>query len=194
MQIGITGGIGSGKSTVCKIVESLGYPVYYADDRGRYLTDNNLDILNQIKALFGNKVFNKDQSLNRKALADIVFENPQELEKLNSIIHPVIDKDYQEWKEKQTSKLIFKEAAIMFETGMYKEIEFVICIIAPTELRIKRTMTRNNMTRSEVENRIANQWSDKQRLALAEAIIYADDEQLVVPQLTAIIGRLEKRI
>ena len=194
MQIGITGGIGSGKTTVCKIVESLGYPVYYADDRGRYLTDNDPDILQRIRAHFGKKVFNNDDTLNRAALSKIVFINPEELEILNGIVHPVINTDYQNWKAQQNSKLVFKEAAIMFETGMYKELEFVICVMAPEELRIKRVMTHKNMSRQDVENRIANQWNDKQRLALAEAIIYADDEQLVTPQLTAIISRLEKRI
>lgn len=194
MQIGITGGIGSGKTTVCKIVESLGYPVYYADDRGRYLTDNDPGILEQIKVHFGDTVFNSDHTLDRKTLSQIVFQNNEKLALLNSIIHPAVDKDYQEWKAKQSSKFVFKEAAIMFETGMYKELEFVICVMAPEALRIKRVMERNNMTREEVEQRIANQWNDKQRLALAEAVIYADEEQLVIPQLTSIISRLEKRI
>lgn len=192
IQIGITGGIGSGKTTVCQIIETLGYPVYYSDHRGKYLTSNTLDILQKIRMHFGDDVFD-DFILNRSRLGKVVFGDHEKLQLLNSIIHPYIEQDYKSWVTEQTSPLIFKEAAIMFESGLYKELEFVICVVAPEELRIKRVIDRNKLTREEVLNRISQQWSDQQKLALSEAVIYADDKQFVIPQISAIIERLKKR-
>lgn len=192
IQIGITGGIGSGKSTICQIIETLGYPVYYSDIRGKYLTSNTLDILQKIRHHFGDDVFD-EFILNRSKLGKVAFSDPEKLKLLNSIIHPYIEQDYKTWVAEQTSPLIFKEAAIMFESGLYKELEFVICVVAPEELRIKRVMERNKLTREEVINRISQQWTDKEKLALSEAVIYADDKQFVIPQISAIINRLKKR-
>lgn len=190
IKVGITGGIGSGKSTVGHLFEMMGYPVYYADIRAKWLMNNDPTIKAELMTTFGNAVY-PDQ-LDRKALADIVFSNPDALVKLNNITHPAVRRDLDAWSTKQSSPIVFKEAAILFESGTNRSVDKVICVVAPEITRIMRVMKRDKVTAAQVQERIKNQWSDEKKAALSDFIINADDQQLVIPQALDILKQLEQ--
>ncbi len=190
LKIGITGGIGSGKSTVAKIVECLGFPVYYADDRAKVLTETNAEILIGIKALFGNEVFTGKQ-LNRAALARLVFANKSKLENLNQLIHPVVRQDYASWLAQQNTTMAFSEIAILFETGRYRDFDKSILVTAPEALKIARIKNRNGLSEIEIRSRMANQWSDEQKAALADFVIDNSETKGLIPQVVDIIAELK---
>ncbi|MFC2132250.1 dephospho-CoA kinase [Bacteroidota bacterium] len=142
LQIGITGGIGSGKSIVCEVFKSLGVPVYHSDERAKFFINSDTQIICKIKNCFGNNIYWQDNKIDRHALAKIVFNNKESLELLNSIIHPIVNEDYQSWINKQNqAKYILKEAAIIFESDTYKNLNYIICVSAPEKLRIERVIT-----------------------------------------------------
>lgn len=168
--IGLTGGIGSGKTTIATYFKELGIPVYIADEEGKKIT-NTPQVLKTIKKVFGAQVFD-DGILNRARLSQIVFENPNSLQQLNSIIHPEIAKHFNEWILKQKEfPYVIKEAAILFESGSYKNCDIVISVVAPIELRIERVIKRDLVSREEVLKRINNQWSDEKRIQNSDYII-----------------------
>ncbi len=186
--IGITGGIGSGKSTVAHLFEMMGYPVYYADVRSKWLMNNDPDIKAQLIATFGEKVY--PGYLDRQALANIVFKDKKALKKLNAISHPAVEKDFLQWRKAQNSPIIFKEAAILFESGSYLSVDKTICITAPEIIRVKRVMQRDGASAKQVQERIANQWPDEKKVALANFVINADDTKLVIPQALSVLEEL----
>ncbi|MDA3852986.1 MAG: dephospho-CoA kinase [Bacteroidales bacterium] len=190
IKVGITGGIGSGKSTLGHLFEMMGYPVYYADIRAKWLMNNDPIIKAELMATFGKSVY--PDELDRKALADIVFSNPDALAKLNSITHPAVRRDQEAWSKKQSSPIVFKEAAILFESGTYRSVDKVICVVAPEITRIMRVMKRDGATAAQVQERISNQWADEKKAALSDFIIHADEQQLVIPQALAILKQLEQ--
>jgi dephospho-CoA kinase len=189
MTVGITGGIGSGKSTVVHLYEQMGYPVYDADSRAKWLMNNSTLIKDQLITSFGEKVYPKQ--LDRKILADVVFLNPEALQQLNSIIHPEVEKDWEKWSHSQNAHIIFKEAAILFESGSNTDLDQVICISAPEITRIMRVMKRDGVTAEQVQERISNQWSDEKKISLADYLIIADETQLVIPQALNILEKLK---
>lgn len=170
MLIGITGGIGAGKTSVCKQLELLRFPVYYSDERAKWLMENDLEVSNQLRLLFGNQTFLKDK-LNRAFLADQIFKNPEKRKSMNAIVHPAVAKDFENWKNHQTSDFVFKESALLFETGNYKQSDVNVLITAPKEVRIARVMARDQVERSAVEARIDAQMSDEEKILLADYII-----------------------
>lgn len=173
LKIGITGGIGSGKSTVCNIFESLGVPVYYADDRAKWLTENDPEIVRAIKALFSEDIF-RDGHLDRKKVSSIVFSDKNKLQQLNAIIHPAVFKDAERWQKEQSEKNIpysLKEAALLFESGSYKELDKIILVSAPLELRIERVIKRDFTSEEEVMKRIKNQMQEEEKEKMADFII-----------------------
>ncbi len=183
IKVGITGGIGSGKSTVCKVFRTMGIPVFEADQVARQLQNNDPGVRQEIINLFGPDVYLPDQTIDRKHLASIVFKSPLLLEQLTGIVHPAVKKAFYEWYEKQDSPYIIHEAAILFESGFYKMMDKTITVVTDEAQRIQRVMKRNNITLEAVKERIKNQWTDVERIKLADYIIRNNDDELIVPQI-----------
>jgi dephospho-CoA kinase len=172
--IGLTGGIGSGKTTIANHIKSLGIPVYNSDEQAKkilYLPKT----LKSIKSVFGNDIFENDK-LDKVKLSTLVFNNPKLLNLLNQIIHPAVKVDFEKWLMNNiNSPLVVKEAAILFESGSYKDCDVIISISAPQELRIKRVMERDHLTYKEVLSRISNQWTDEMRSKMSNYVIENQD-------------------
>ncbi len=168
--VGLTGGIGSGKTTVAKMFGELGVPVYIADLEARELTNRSKVIRRKIIALFGEQSYG-DNGLDRKYIADIVFSHPDLLKKLNEIIHPKVAKHFKRWVKKQEGSYCIKEAAILFENDGYKQCDLNILVVAPKEERIRRVLERDGASRREIEARMAHQWDDDTKGKLADIII-----------------------
>jgi dephospho-CoA kinase len=192
LKIGITGGIGSGKSTVCSVFKALGIPVYNADERARYLIETDKDIKQQIIKVFGAKAF-IDNVYNKKFIADLVFNDSNLLEKLNFIIHPHVSIDFKNWSNQfADAKYIIEEAAILFESGANKKMDYVIFVDAPLELRLDRVINRDKSKRSEVLKRIKHQWSADKIRQLADWSIVNNNKKLILPQILNIHNCLTK--
>lgn len=182
-KIGVTGGIGSGKSIVCEIFKTLGCKIYNADERAKLLLDNNSEIRRQIMLNFGEQVYQSGKA-DRKLLAAKVFNNAEALKTLNSIIHPAVSVDFQEWLQLYNDQpYIIKEAAIMFESGANKQLDEVILVYASPEIRMKRVMQRDNITQDAVIARMKNQMSDDDKIKLSNYIIYNDGTQSLIKQV-----------
>lgn len=193
IKVGITGGIGSGKTTVCKVFELLGVPVYYADIEAKQILDSNLEVKKKIITTFGNSVLNDEEKIDKKKLASLVFNNKENLEKLNSIVHPAVREHFENWlQQHSTQKYILKEAAILFESGSYKLVDKVIAVVAPLELKISRTMQRDKVTQAEVELRISNQLNDDEKIKRSQFVIHNDEQQLLIPQILSIHAQIIK--
>ncbi|MCW3102357.1 MAG: dephospho-CoA kinase [Bacteroidetes bacterium] len=185
IRVGITGGIGSGKSTVCRVFEVLGIPVYYADAEAKKLLDAP-PILSALLENFGNELL-EGEHINRKRLASLVFSDPAKLALLNSIVHPAVKKHFLDWCDAHThAPYVLKEAAILFESEAYKQVEKVITVTAPSEIRMARVMKRDGATREEVEKRIASQLSDEEKIKRSDFVLLNDEEQLLIPQIISI--------
>jgi dephospho-CoA kinase len=182
LRVGITGGIGSGKSTVAKVFEVLGIPVYYADDASKRLMNEEGGLKEKILFHFGNVAY-ENGHLNRGHLSSIVFNNPQKLTLLNSLVHPATFKDAADWMLKQTAPYALKEAALIFESGSQEHLDKVIGVYAPTALRIHRVMQRDGATREEVISRMNKQVDEKIKMMLCDYVITNDEQQLVIPQV-----------
>lgn len=184
LQIGITGNIGSGKSTVSKIFELLGVPVFYSDDQAKAVMVNDALLVSQIKKTFGKDSYFEDSSLNRKHISAIVFNNDLELAKLNTLVHPAVFRAFDNWLENNnTSPYIIKEAALLFESGSYKSCHQTIVVCAPLETRIKRVMKRDNLSPIEIERRDSKQFPEQEKVKLADYLITNDETRLVIPQV-----------
>lgn len=164
--IGLTGGMGSGKTTVANLFKELNVPVYIADEAGKFLMNNNESVKAKIIELFGAPAY-KEEQLDRKYVASKVFNSSEKLEQLNHIVHPAVALDFKEWKNKQTSAYLLYEAAILFETGGYKNCDLIILVTAPLEERIKRLQIRDNSSLEEIESRIQHQWNDEKKRKLS---------------------------
>jgi dephospho-CoA kinase len=182
LRIGLTGGIGSGKSTVARIFNVLGVPVYNADEASKKLMSEDPDLKNKIVAAFGDNSYNNGL-LNRKFLSDQVFHDRKKLDLLNSIVHPATLKDVSAWLEKQNAPYIIKEAALIFESGSQKMLDFVIGVQSPLAWRIARTMRRDHSTSEEVEARIHLQMDEEKKMQLCDFIIVNDEQQMLIPQV-----------
>jgi dephospho-CoA kinase len=187
LKIGVTGGIGSGKSTVCKIFEVCGASVYYADDKAKMLMNKDEVLKKMIKEKFGEEAYSIDGKLNRAFLADKVFINAEQLKVLNSIVHPYVFQDTIKWMQAhQNEKYVLYEAAIMFESGSYKMMDKTILVISPTQERISRVVNRDKISKEEVVARINKQMPDEEKLKLANFVIYNDGEHELIPQVLAL--------
>ena len=183
LQIGITGGIGSGKSTVVKIFTCLNVPAYDADSRAKILMNDDEELVNQIKQEFGNESYDGDK-LNRRYLAEHVFGFPDRLHKLNSFVHPRVGQDYANWvSENRNSKYVIKEAALLFESGSASKLDKTIVVTAPQSVRIDRVMKRDKRSRTEIEDIIARQLSQDVLTSKADFIISNDESLLLIPQV-----------
>ena len=188
--IGVTGGIGSGKTTIINYIKEKGFAVYIADDAGKKVMQNP-QIIQQINELFSNEVLLADGFLDRSKIASRVFNNNDMLQKLNNIVHPAVGLDFEEFKrENSNEKVIFKETAVLFESGSYKNCDATILITAPLEIRINRVMQRDNITKEQVESRIKNQLSDDQKAALATYIVENIDLKQAFKSIDDIIKKI----
>ena len=193
MKIGITGGIGSGKTTVCKIFEQLDIPIYYADVEAKRLMIENEELVNGIKSLLGEEAYLENGQLNRAHIASIVFNDRSKLKKLNELVHPAVHKDGKAWAEAQTeAAYTLREAALIFEGGGYKLLDKVITVFAPKEMRIERVMKRDNTTREAVEARIDKQMPDERKIELADFVITNDGQHSLIQQVINIHKALLK--
>ncbi|MHA7058971.1 dephospho-CoA kinase [Aquimarina sp. M1] len=168
--VGLTGGIGSGKSTVAKMFAKFDIPVYIADDEAKKLMSEETTVKKQIVDLLGVKAYS-NKGLNRTYIANKVFNNKELLEKLNQIVHPAVATHFNAWKKEQKSTYVIKEAAILFENGGYNHCDFTILVTAPEEVRIERVLKRDNSTRSQVVARLHNQWKDAKKIPMADFVI-----------------------
>ena len=189
LKIGLTGGIGSGKSTIARIFEILGIPVYYADAAAKRLMNTDPALREEIIAAFGAEAYTGGQ-LNRQYLAQQVFHDEKKLARLNSLVHPATIHDAEKWIVAQTSPYTVKEAALIFESGSDKLLDYVIGVSAPQELRIQRTMQRDHISREEVLKRIHQQMDEKLKMEQCNFIVYNDEEQPVLPQVIALHRQL----
>jgi dephospho-CoA kinase len=183
IRIGITGGIGSGKTTVCKLFEILGVPVYYSDEESKKLLDEDTAVHSFLLQEFGREVLDANGKVDRKILAEKVFGNKEALAKLNSVVHPAVGKHFADWLKAREAPYILKEAAILFESGANKQVDRVITVLAPAELKIERAMKRNGISREEVIRRMNNQMSDEEKAKRSDYILTNDEQSLLIPQV-----------
>ena len=187
--VGLTGGIGSGKSTIAKEFAALGIAVFNSDEQAKALIANNAQVKKRIIAAFGEEAYQNGE-YNRAYIAQIVFNNSEKLAILNGIVHPALAKYFNQWAKKQTSPYVLKEAAILFESGSYKDCDYIITVTAPEEVRIARVMARDHCTEAQVRARMAQQWSDAQRIALSNAVIENVDLESAKEQVKRINDEL----
>jgi len=194
IKVGITGNIGSGKSTVARLFEMLDVPVFYADQKARLISER-IDVLYEIKKKFGDKVFAADGSLNRKAVAAIVFSDTKKLSDLNSIIHPRVKIFFNAWCNlHQSSPYILHESAILFESGLDYLCDRIILVTAPEEIKIHRVMQRDLLSRQEVIGRMSNQWAEAKLLRASDFKIVNDDCASLIEQVVQIDSILKSKI
>lgn len=195
LRIGLTGGIGSGKTTVSRIFEVLGIPVYYADDAAKRLMNEDENLHRSLEEHFGAGIFEEDK-LNRKALAELVFRSPEKTALLNSIVHPVTISDAENWMNKvadngnEKTPYAIKEAALIFESGAQQKLDYVIGVNAPYKLRLQRAMARDKLSKEGVEERMARQMDETKKMKLCHFIITNDEEQLLIPQVIELHRKL----
>ena len=185
-RIGITGGIGAGKSLVAEIIKAMDYPVYNSDERAKELTDSNPKIKEGLIHLFGEEIYQNDK-LNKFALAQAIFSDESLREKVNALIHPIVREDLNLWSLAQNNSLVFNESAILFETGSFKNFDAIILVYAPEELRIKRIMKRDNCSENEVLKRMNSQFSDEEKYQLTEFRVLNDEQTPLLVQVEQII-------
>lgn len=187
LRVGITGGIGSGKTTVCKIFSALDIPIYYADDRAKTLMVNDEDLKAKLIDVFGKETYHTSGELNRAHLAGIVFKDEAALKKLNALVHPAVKKDGLEWEKTHTEvPYTLREAALIYESGIDKTLDNVIVVTAPEELRIQRVMRRDGVDEAAVRNRIDKQWPEEDKVKRADFVIHNDGEHSLIKQILEI--------
>jgi dephospho-CoA kinase len=194
ISVGIAGGIGSGKSMVSNILEAMGYPVYNADLEARTIVDTNNELIEQIKSLFGIGIYIEGK-LDRAKVSMLVFNDKNLLQSLNSIVHPAVAHHFNSWKQTNANvKIAFKEAAILFESGAYKQVDMVVAVVAPQKLRIDRVCQRDGVTPEHVIQRMANQLSDEELVAKSNFVLVNDGIRLLLPQVTELVSKILKGI
>lgn len=184
--IGLTGGIGSGKSSVARVFSSLGIPVFYADASGRKVLESDAEVVSAVTDLLGKEAFGNDGKPNRAHIAHIVFNDQSKLEALNAIIHPAVGRDFQQWKAQQNAAYCLREAAILFESGSHKDCDAVICVSAAKDVRVKRVMSRDKVSTAEVEARMAKQMSQVEKEKLSDFVIQNNGNESLISQVIKI--------
>ena len=185
-RIGLTGGIGSGKSYIAGVLEKMGYPVYYSDEQAKVLTDTHPEIRAGLISRFGTSIYS-EETLNRKELAAHIFKSEPDRIFVNQLIHPVVRADFDRWCAEQHTALVFNEAAILFETGAYQQFDATVLVIAPHELRMQRIIERDRCTVEQAAARMKSQWSDEQKIQLATVVITSNGELPLVSQIERVI-------
>jgi len=188
-KIGLTGGIGSGKTYISNIFKSLGIPLFNSDIEAKILMNSSKKLISQIKKEFGEDIYT-NENFNKEKLSSIVFSNSDKLQKLNSLVHPIVKEEFDNWCKKQTSPYVIKEAAILFESNSHLGLDAVICVSAPLELRMERLLKRDNSSEKEIKKRIENQISQEEKENLSDYIIVNDEKDLLLPQIIKIHEKL----
>ena len=198
--LGCTGGIGSGKSYISRIFEQLGFPVYFSDDRAKLLYDTDELLLSHMVELLGEDIIS-DGKLDRGAVASRIFGNRELLKRVEALVHPAVLRDFENWKKDVCTLLsqqgkcvefVIFESAILLESPLVKGCaDKILTVVAPYELRIERVMKRDGVSRKQVEERIARQWSDEQRIAMSDFIIFADSRRALLPQIADVIDKMK---
>jgi dephospho-CoA kinase len=183
LKVGITGGIGSGKSTICNFFSLMGIPIFNADLAAKQIMDGSSMVRSQMMLHFGKDIYLPNQALDRKKLAGIIFSSPSLLQKVNSIVHPEVRNTFFDWCKKQHSPYVVHEAAILFESGFYEIMDFTILVTAPEQMRINRVIKRDELSAKQIKARISKQWPDKKKMQLADFIIANDNRKLILPVL-----------
>lgn len=189
IQIGLTGGIGAGKTSVAKVLEHMGYPVFYSDLEAKKLYDDHPILKEQMIALFGNELY-QNGHFDKNILAQQLFQNPILKEKVSELVHPLVREAFEQWASQQHTNMVFNEAAILFETGAYQQFTATILVVAPEDLRIQRVISRDQLTEQEVRNRINQQWTDAQKKALTPYVIENDGRPLLI-QIEACLAAIQ---
>jgi dephospho-CoA kinase len=193
LKLGVTGGIGSGKTSVCKVFTVLGIPVFSTDRIAREIMDTNEHIISQINSIAGKDMYSNG-SLDRMALASLIFNNNNLLEKVNSLVHPLVFDQFIRWEMSQTSPYTIMEAAILFESGASKLVDKIATIVAPQEERLNRVTRRSRLSRSQVLERMLNQMSDEARIKLSDYVIYNSENDMIIPAIIAIHDDILKNL
>ena len=183
LKVGITGGIGSGKSLVCSVFETFGIPVYNADLNAKRLMTADPELKGSIVKEFGEGCYQDDGSLDREYLASIVFHDNEKLKILNSLVHPAVQKDVQQWFTMQDTPYAIEEAALIFESGAYKLLDRVITVTAPKKLRLKRVHNRDNVPYKEITRRMDNQWPEREKSRLSDFVIRNNGKISLISQI-----------
>lgn len=181
-RLGVTGGIGSGKTSVCRVFSVLGIPVFSADREAQYIMENDKDIMRKINSLAGQDLY-PGGSLNRTELAKIIFNDRALLNKVNMLVHPAVFERFRKWVPDQSSPYTIMEAAILFESGASRFVDRIVTVVAPIEERIKRVIMRNKLTREQVKERMKNQMDDEGRRKLSDFIIYNSENEMIIPAI-----------
>ncbi len=190
-QIGLTGGIGCGKSYVAKLFRELGIPVYEADSAARRLQEYDVHLIAAMKNLFGSEAYLENGKLNSKAIGAQVFADAEKMKQLNALVHPAVKTDFRNWINAQHNvPFILKEAAILFESGTNEGLDAVIVVTAPEDLRIRRVMERDNIAAADVQKRMAAQWPEAEKIKRATFVIHNDEQQLLLPQVLTVLDNL----
>ena len=191
LLVGITGGIGAGKSTVAKVFAILSIPIYYADDRAKWLMGNDEGLKERIIQAFGATSYTDQGTLNRSFLAEKVFSDPINTEIINGLVHPAVAEDFRRWTEQQRTPYVLKEAALLFESGSYKELDRVINVSSPLKVRVARVLMRDPHRSLEQVNAIIDkQLPDEDKNELADFVIKNTDSQMIIPQVLSIHEKL----
>jgi dephospho-CoA kinase len=187
MRIGITGGIGSGKSVVCRLFRVLGVPVYDADSRAKWVMAHDEVLRNELRAAFGDEVFDASGQLNRTYLAQVAFQDPERLAQLNALVHPRVGHDFEQWANVQQAAgapYILKEAALLYESGSYQTLDKIITVFAPQAVRQARVLLRDpHRTPDDILAIIGKQMSEEEKMRRADYVLHNDDEHLLIPQV-----------
>ncbi|MFT4601931.1 MAG: dephospho-CoA kinase [Arenicella sp.] len=190
ITIGITGGIGSGKSYVCRMLHAMGYPVFYSDKIAKDIMVSSSEAITEIKTLFGKQAYQPDGSLNKKHLSTLLFNDDSLRERMNQIVHPKVRRAFEEMAEESNSEYIFNEAAILFETGAHEAYDKMVLVTASKDLKIQRVMKRDDISYSDVEAIMNAQWTDEQKIPLSDFIINNNEKEMLLPQLAKLVEKL----
>ncbi|GGG09517.1 dephospho-CoA kinase [Pontibacter amylolyticus] len=188
LRIGITGGIGVGKTIVCRVFQVLGIPVYDADTRAKWVMQYDLALKQELQAAFGQETYTSEGHLDRAYLASVVFNNQERLERLNALVHPHVGLDFERWATANANApYLIKEAALMFESESWRQMDEIIVVTAPLDVRLKRLLKRDpHRTEPDIKAIISKQLSEEEKIARAQHIVYNDDQQLIIPQVLAL--------
>ena len=190
LKIGLTGGIGSGKSTIAKIIETLGYPVYISDSKASELINRDEEIKKHLIELFGKDIYQPNGNLDKKRLAGIIFNDKEAIKQVNGIVHPAVTRDFMEWCSAQRRPLLFFESAILFEAKLENLFDYIILITTDLETRVERVISRDSTTREKVIERVNNQMSDEIKQTKSDFVIYNNNDDKVIKQILSIIHQL----
>ena len=185
LKIGLTGGIGSGKTTIAQVFEKLGVPVFYADLEAKKCMESDMVLIKKLKATFGNKIY-IDRKLQKDRLASIIFNDDSKLHTINRLVHPAVQRVFEDWCATQKNSYVLKEAAILFESGSDKDLDQIVCVSASDDLRKQRVMQRDGVTESQVLERISKQWEQSRKIELAHFHIVNDEKHLLITHVLVV--------